>query len=860
MNGKIVTRSLKNVFTAFLLCILCLSVQGASADHSNAPLQAVTPFLYPPYPGTASQESIFDHSTPNYTYDNKIVAFTGDEANKNCPVPAPPGIPPPQAGVCNAGAGGYWSYSLGDWVWYDGHDGIDFGISYRPVYSAADADQIVYAGWWDPQNHKINLGIYVRLHHSNGYNTYYGHMSAVSVQACSTVGCASVPHGEMLGISGTTGNSSGPHLHLLVRNPANKSVDPYGWKGSGPDPWINNQPESLWVAYPSFVYYGAEIYPSGNALAFPPIPATGIIIDDGSSGFVETPAECWADIAAGSAQGGVMRFSKPRTTSPTCSAQWMFPVGANDGLYSIYVRIPAIRATTEGAIYTISHAGELDTVVVNQSVFPNQFYVNDGWVYVGKYNFTGTGDEYVQLNNRTQDETATIADLFVGADAVRFVIQGISTPTPATPVTVTPTKTPSITPTPTISSTPTVTRTPTKSPTPTITSTPTVTRTPTITRTPTFTFTPSKTRTPTLTVTASRTRTPTLTVTASRTRTPTATRTLTPTRTPSRTPTITRTPTVTRTKVPTATPVYTLVNVYFANKIRYERNIPPIEVAGKRYVRSSAPPQNTLNEFFKGPGSTERYTYGWIGVYNGFTGYSKLEINNGVANVYLTGTCASEGREFDIGDLIRLNLKQFPYIQFVKIYDQNGQTQNPTGLSDSEPLCLSQFFTPTRTPTRTLTPTRTATPTRTPTQTRQPSATPLYVKVNLYFVNKFRYENNLPPFEVAGVRWVKSNNVINSVLDEYFKGPGSTERYSYGWIALYNGFTGYSKVEVANGIARVYLTGTCDRAGATYTIADLLIKNLKQIPQIQFVKIYDENGTTQDPNGLNDSIPACLRP
>jgi hypothetical protein len=42
---------------------------------------------------------------------------------------------------------------------------------------------------------------------------------------------------------------------------------------------------------------------------------------------------------------------------------------------------------------------------------------------------------------------------------------------------------------------------------------------------------------------------------------------------------------------------------------------------------------------------------------------------------------------------------------------------NPTGQSDSEPLCLSQFFTPTITPTRTPTPTRTSTPTRTP-QTR----------------------------------------------------------------------------------------------------------------------------------------------
>src|SRR6266545_7558530 len=91
MNGKIVTRSVKNVLTALLLCGLFLSVRGASADRSNAPLQAVTPFLYPPYPGNASQESIFDHSTPNYTFDNRIVAFTGNVADKNCPSPATQG-------------------------------------------------------------------------------------------------------------------------------------------------------------------------------------------------------------------------------------------------------------------------------------------------------------------------------------------------------------------------------------------------------------------------------------------------------------------------------------------------------------------------------------------------------------------------------------------------------------------------------------------------------------------------------------------------------------------------------------------------------------------------------------------------
>ncbi len=103
------TRPLKHALTLLVLGIIMLSSGGASAERSNAPAQVVALFLYPPFPGTASLESVFDHSSPNYTLDNKVVVYTGDVANKNCPSPAPAGTPPPQAGVCNAGGGGYWS-------------------------------------------------------------------------------------------------------------------------------------------------------------------------------------------------------------------------------------------------------------------------------------------------------------------------------------------------------------------------------------------------------------------------------------------------------------------------------------------------------------------------------------------------------------------------------------------------------------------------------------------------------------------------------------------------------------------------------------------------------------------------------
>jgi hypothetical protein len=133
--------------------------------------------------------------------------------------------------------------------------------------------------------------------------------------------------------------------------------------------------------------------------------------------------------------------------------------------------------------------------------------------------------------------------------------------------------------------------------------------------------------------------------------------------------------------------------------------------------------------------------------------------------------------------------------------------------------------------------------------------------VNVYFVDGSKYNSGTPPFETAGIRWAKSNaNFPQVVLDEYFKGPGYTEKFSYHWIAIYSGATGYSKLEYANGIARVYLTGSCNAQGATYTIADLLKANLKQFSSIQYVKIYDQNGKTEVPDGQGDSIPACLEP
>ncbi len=65
-----------------------------------------------------------------------------------------------------------------------------------------------------------------------GYRTGYLHLSQVNV-----VTGQRVARGDLLGYSGNTGCSTGPHLHFEVRGPDNRPTDPYGWQGDFADPW-----------------------------------------------------------------------------------------------------------------------------------------------------------------------------------------------------------------------------------------------------------------------------------------------------------------------------------------------------------------------------------------------------------------------------------------------------------------------------------------------------------------------------------------------------------------------------------------------------------------------------------------------
>ncbi len=97
---------------------------------------------------------------------------------------------------------------------YEFHDGVDFAAWYGvPVYATAPGT-VVFAGW-------SNLfGYHVILDHGYGYRTLYGHLSRIRVKRGQRV-----ERGQRIGDVGSTGRSSGPHLHYSVYLEG-KPVDP----------------------------------------------------------------------------------------------------------------------------------------------------------------------------------------------------------------------------------------------------------------------------------------------------------------------------------------------------------------------------------------------------------------------------------------------------------------------------------------------------------------------------------------------------------------------------------------------------------------------------------------------------------
>lgn len=98
---------------------------------------------------------------------------------------------------------------------YDWHAGIDIAVDFgTPVYASG-------AGLVEQAEYNGGYGRYVRINHQNGYETAYGHMSSLAVSPGQQVA-----KGEIIGFAGSTGYSTGPHVHFEVLAEG-KNIDPY---------------------------------------------------------------------------------------------------------------------------------------------------------------------------------------------------------------------------------------------------------------------------------------------------------------------------------------------------------------------------------------------------------------------------------------------------------------------------------------------------------------------------------------------------------------------------------------------------------------------------------------------------------
>jgi murein DD-endopeptidase MepM/ murein hydrolase activator NlpD len=114
----------------------------------------------------------------------------------------------PVSGPVTSGFGMRWGHM---------HEGIDIGVGQGTPVHAAAAGTVIYAGWME------GYGNLVVIDHGNGLSTAYAHNSSLA----SSVG-QRVAGGQVVAYSGSTGHSTGPHVHFEVRVNGT-AVDPLGY-------------------------------------------------------------------------------------------------------------------------------------------------------------------------------------------------------------------------------------------------------------------------------------------------------------------------------------------------------------------------------------------------------------------------------------------------------------------------------------------------------------------------------------------------------------------------------------------------------------------------------------------------------
>ena len=135
---------------------------------------------------------------------------TSDSEPSAEPDPQETGEPPPEPEP--------WSYGDGHFIWpakgplsqgySTNHKAIDIAVPYGTPVLAADNGVVIKSGY-----STIGYGGRIVIDHNNDYLTLYGHLAQAMVEEGEVV-----KKGQVIGLVGSTGYSSGPHLHLELRD------------------------------------------------------------------------------------------------------------------------------------------------------------------------------------------------------------------------------------------------------------------------------------------------------------------------------------------------------------------------------------------------------------------------------------------------------------------------------------------------------------------------------------------------------------------------------------------------------------------------------------------------------------------
>jgi murein DD-endopeptidase MepM/ murein hydrolase activator NlpD len=126
----------------------------------------------------------------------QIQGSQGGSSGSGGGTPSSSGLIWPVSGPITSGFG---------WRWGRMHEGIDIGAACGTTIHAAASGTVIYAGWMD------GYGNITIIDHGGGLATAYGHQSSLYV------GGGSVSQGQAIGAVGSTGHSTGCHLHFEVR-------------------------------------------------------------------------------------------------------------------------------------------------------------------------------------------------------------------------------------------------------------------------------------------------------------------------------------------------------------------------------------------------------------------------------------------------------------------------------------------------------------------------------------------------------------------------------------------------------------------------------------------------------------------